>query len=243
MARIARFSYAVCTVALSFLFTSASLAAGSTMWVPIPDGTTWTFQTSRQWDNSDGNSGSSGPTIEQAHFESVDLQIFDHRATLAHINSGHYLTETPNVIFTISDGDPRDNERYEYYIDPHPFMTKDVLEVGQSVSYSGQWRGQWEKPGGVYEAWTGEWTTTYTNMGEEEVLTPMGTFRAVKFKEVENYTKSPNPNHKTTLTSNRWVVEGVALVKITEHWSGENDFDSDGTSDWWSTGHRSACRS
>lgn len=237
----------VLSIVLTLSCTSAVAAVGSMFWMPIADGTTWTFQISGQKSDSNGGLVIYGPTTQQVRFAGISYQVIDHLATLTGLEGGgtppagggFYLKETANGYFTVSDGNPNSNQWYEYYTDPSPFMTKDSLAVGESgPTYSGNWRGQWELPvsqGGGFEEWAGTWSTVITNMGPEEVTTPLGTFQAVKFRDETTDTKAPNASHlnQSTQTSYAWLVDGIGMVKRTESWLDQSDFNGDGEWDWW----------
>lgn len=221
------------------LQASTASAAASAYWMPIGDGTTWAFLESGSFQDSSGNSGQHGPERLEISFASIDYQIIDHRASLLG-NTGWYLTETANGYYRVADkGDPNLNQQYRYYTDPKPFMTKDLLEVGQSLQASGNRRGQWSDPfNGGYEAWSGSWEITRTNLGVESVSTPLGTFDAIKFREVSHSTtRTPatrplNVGH-ASWTEYAWLVENLGIVKVMGSGLDESDYNGDGVIDRW----------
>lgn len=217
------------------LLAPSTVSASNVFWVPIDDNTTWTFLESGSWADSDGNSGSYGPLEVQYKFSRIDYQIIDHRASLQGSN-GWYLMETANGYYTVADkGDPNNNQSYRYYIDPQPFLTKDVREVGQAMHVSGQWRGQLAFPGSGYLPWTGTWDSTVTNLGPESVTTPLGTFQATKFKgeDVDISIADPTYFGRQTWTQYSWFVENVGFVKTSGSGISETDFNGDGVIDRW----------
>lgn len=217
------------------LLAPSTVSASNVFWIPIDDNTTWRFLESGSWADSDGNSGSYGPLEDQIKFSSINYQIIDHRASLQSSN-GWYLMETANGYYMVADkGDPNNNQSYRYYIDPQPFMTKDVREVGQAMHVSGQWRGQWALPGGGYLPWTGTWDITDTNLGSESVTTPRGTFQATKYKSEGVSISIADPTHvsRQTWTEDRWFDENVGIVKISGSGISESDFNGDGVIDRW----------
>lgn len=234
--RIPALAVATCLMPASALATM--------LYMPVNDGTTWTFETSGSWSDANGNTGSYGPSIGHLNFSRIDYPIFDQVATYVGQpsntgepgNTNVYLTETANGLFVVADNDPNAGQWYEYYTDPSPFFTTDDLLENQSVNYNGQWRGQWQDPGGGYQSWTGTWDTTITNLGLETVTTPLGTFQAVKFMDVTTSTQSPDSVHvaQSTMTGYSWMVDGVGIVKSTENWLNESDYNGDGIQDWWS---------
>lgn len=235
------------TVVWRFIFacllavTSEAWSAANTYWLPIQDGVSLSFSVSGDRSDSEGHVEVFGPTMETTHFTAVDVQVFDHHATLRGSNGTNtfYAFETSEGIFQISDGDPLAGGWYEYYTDPAPFSTRALQDVGQTLHYSGQWRGQWEVPGGGYQAWNGHWESAITNLGVETITLPQGAFDAVKFQEIEHYDKSPDGVHvnRTTVTSHTWILEGTAVLKRTEDWYDESDFDGDDIVDAWSREH------
>ncbi|MFO1321717.1 MAG: PEP-CTERM sorting domain-containing protein [Burkholderiales bacterium] len=227
-------------VTCMLLLVSDAWSAASMYWVPVHDGSSWAFSVSGNWSESDGTSGTFGPSIGTTHFSAVDVQVFDHRATIRGDSPDpFYAIENNDGIFQISDGDPLAGAWFEYYIDPAPFFTKTLQDVGQTVEYSGRWRGQWAHPINGYEPWTGQWSVAITNLGVETITLPLGTFDAIKFREVEQYDKSPDGVHvsRTTTTSDTWILEGVAPLMRTEDWFNESDYDGDDVIDAWSREH------
>ena len=217
---------------------AAASAAASAYWMPISDGTTWTFLESGSFQDSAGNSGSHGPVRLEISFSSIDYQIIDHRASLRG-NTGWYLMETANGYYRVADkGDPNLNQQYRYYTDPQPFMTRDLLEVGQDFQARGTWRGQSTTPRGGFEAWIGTWEILRTNLGIESVNTPLGTFDAIKFREVSSSTSRtpatrPLSMGRASWTEYVWLVENLSIVKVMGSGINESDYNGDGIVDRW----------
>lgn len=216
-------------------------------WIPLSDWGYWNYKFSSSWVDSTGASGSQGPFIKTIQYLPVDYMIKDHHADYAQPDPGgvlpkdgnHYLMEDPATgdLFTLSDGNPNKGHWFEYYDDPTPFMTHELFEVGESKVYSGLWSGQWGDHAGGFQPWTGEWTTTYTNLGLDLITTPLGTFDAIKWEIIDTDTKSPYLSRVDTsvVTANLWVaaVGGhMAPLQLTEHW--RNDTYINGSLDHWS---------
>jgi hypothetical protein len=223
---------AVCSVAAP----TAAQATTDVFWFPITDGTSLAFETTGSWFDSTGDFGSYGPSREVLRFSAVDELILDHRATLMG-SDGSYLMEMANGYYRVSEGNPNDNAEYKYYIDPEPFFLKDPLEVGQSVSFNGLRRGQWDAPDG-YEAWSGTWSMQFTNLGHEVITTPLGTFEAAKLLSesvdtVDTRDQFPAGTSLHYWTEHQWFVDGLGLVKVQGEGVDMSDYDGDRIVDWW----------
>ena len=220
------------------LQASPAAAAVDVFWIPIAAGTTWSFLESGSWSDSQGGSGSYGPSRTDIQFSPIDYQILGHRASLLTSN-GWYLMETPNGYYKVADkGDPNNNQAYRYFTDPEPFMTRDVRAVGVDLHTSGLRRGQWDVPGGGFEAWSGTWSSTYTNLGPEAVTTPLGTFTAAKLRVVsldtiDSRALHPNARSTNSWTEYWWFVENLGIVKVVGSGIDETDIDGNGTVDRW----------
>ncbi len=218
--------------------------------VPFGDGTALTFVETGTFSNSDGGAGSHGPLVFTFEISAVDLQIFDHRATLASVEPGYslpdngssyYIVNTDGV-FIVSDNNPNLGQWYEYYTDPKPFLPSAPIDPANPLHFSGNWRGQWDIPqqfGGGYEPWTGTWAVDYFNDGVETITTPLGTFNAVHFREIETTTKTPlsNPNHFNTSTnrSDFWIADGMHILRVADQYYYESDFNGDSVIDYSET--------
>ncbi|MFO1319518.1 MAG: PEP-CTERM sorting domain-containing protein [Burkholderiales bacterium] len=227
------------TLASAIVALQSPIAQGAqdVFWFPITDGTTLTFDSTDTWQDSAGGSGGSGPYRAVIRFSAIHEPILDHQATLKSTN-GWYLTETPQGYFRVSEGNPADHAEYRYLIDPEPFLLKAPLDVGQSVSFSGLRRGQWKVPGGGYEAWSGSWNLTLTNLGHEVVTTPLGTFDAARLGSasvvtVDSRALFPTARSEQDWTETQWFVDGLGIVKIQGSGTDASDYDGNGTVDAW----------
>lgn len=232
-----RASLALTSCVLAILGSPAARAAGDSFWFPISDGTRLVFDTSGRWNDSTGASGVDAPFREEIAFSAIDEQILDHRATLYGSNDW-YLTERTDGYYRVSLGNPNDNGKYRYFLDPEPFLLKTPLDVGQSMSFSGLRRGQWGVPGGGYEAWSGTWSLKLTNVGHEFLTTPLGTFDAAKLLSesvvtVDSRDLFPLDSSRHDWTEYQWFVDGLGIVKIEGSGTDASDFDGDGTVDHW----------
>lgn len=220
------------------LHASPAMAVGDVFWVPISAGTTWSFLESGSWSDSQGQSGSYGPSRLDIQFSTIDYQILNHRASLSGSN-GWFLMESPNGYYKVAEnGDPNNNQAYRYFTDPEPFMTRELRDIGIDVQASGRRRGQWDVPGGGYEAWSGTWNNTYTNLGPETITTPLGTFTAAKLRivsldTVDTRALFPNARSTNSWTEYWWFVQNVGIVKVEGSGIDETDIDGNGTIDRW----------
>lgn len=221
--------------------TCEAVLAANRYWVPVHDGSAFSFSVTVDRTDSEGNTQSFGPSIDTTVFSAADLQVFDHRATIrGNGSTPFYASERSDGLFQISDGDPLAGEWFEYYTDPAPFFTKTLQDVGETIDYSGRWRGQWGDSVNGYQPWSGQWSVAITNLGLETITLPQGSFDAIRFQEVEHYDKSPDGIHvsRTTVTSQTWILEGSAVLMRTEDWLGESDYDGNDVIDAWSREHR-----
>lgn len=106
---------------------------------------------------------------------------------------------------------------------------------------SGLRRGPWPVPGGGYEAWTGTWDIVRPNLGPAWVTTPLGTFEAMKFLNVNTSTDRMPATRPLRLVEATWTVyigfvENVGIVRVGGGGSGveRSNFVGDGFADGWS---------
>lgn len=187
-----------------------------------------------------GETSSFGPFIVTLSIESSDKEIFDHTATLVSWwgertpETSSYLTHDETGVYVISDGDPTLGEWYEYYIDPKLSWPID-LDPGGSVTSTGTWKGQWEISPGDFQAWTGEYSTTFTRKLEAEtVVTPFGTFEASVYEEQEDFTQVPVGGagfNETKITFAGWMVDDLGGLGSHGYdvWESFSDWNGDGT--------------
>ena len=233
---------ALCALALT-LPTLAARAADA-FWIQIQDGQTLSFLQSGTTLESNGASSSWGPVQVDVHIQAVNVQLLAHHADWRLIDGdpryrGIYLAQTAAGLFRVADGDPTTDAVYRYYTDIQPWVyLTQALSVGQTVSYSGLRRGQWDAPGGGTEAWSGTWSEVYTHLGTETVTTPLGTFDALKLRAqsvttVDTRSLFPSVTDHATWDELRWFVPGFGYVKVQGSGIYESDYNGDGIVDRW----------
>lgn len=213
-------------------------AAADSFWLPLPDGTVFSFMVSGQIVRFTGENDSFGPALEQTTLSAVDRQLLDHHADLAS-STGWFLQRTAAGWFRVADGDPTQDPEYDYYIDPKPFLLEAPFEVGEQRFFAGLRRGVWDVPGGGYEAWSGTWAATFTHLGHAPITTPLGSFDAALLQvhsvdTVEERALFPDAYSRSTWTEVMWFVPGHGLVQVQGSGRFETDFDGDGVFERWS---------
>lgn len=214
-------------------------AAADSFWLPLSDGTVFSFMVSGQVVRSTGESYGFGPALEQTSFQAIDRQVLDHHADLASSN-GWFLQRTATGWFHVAEGDPAQDPEYEYFIDPEPFLLEAPFEVGEQRSFSGLRRGVWDVPGGAYESWSGSWAATYTHLGHAAITTPLGHFENAALLQLHSTTEEterslfPGALSRGTWTETWWFVPGRGVVQIQGSGRFESDFNDDGIFEYWS---------
>lgn len=233
---------ALCT--MSLLLPHGAASAADMFWVPVHDGQTLSFLQSGTTLDSDGSASSWGPERFDAHFTAVDQQLLDHHADWRFDGgdtryAGTYLAQTAAGLFRVAEGDPAVDAVYRYYTDPQPWLyLTQPLTVGQSLAFSGLRRGQWDVPGGGTEAWWGSWSQTWVHLGSETVVTPLGSFEALKLQvssvsTVDERELFPDGSDRGTWDEQRWFVPGLGYVKVQGSGLYESDYNGDGIVDRW----------
>lgn len=213
-------------------------AAADSFWLPLPDGTVFSFMVSGQVLKSTGENYGFGPALEQTVLTAVDRPVLDHHADLASTN-GWFLQRTAAGWFRVADGDPDLGGEYDYYIDPEPFLLEAPMDVGQVISFAGLRRGQWDVPGGGTEAWSGTWSVSFTHLGHAPITTPLGSFDAALLQvhsadTVDKRALFPDASGRSHWTETWWFVPGRGIVQVQGSGLFESDFNGDGIADYWS---------
>ena len=181
-----------------------------------------------------------GPYVETFSFESSNLQIIDHTATMVMRDDfgDLYFMADSSGLYTLLDGNPNLNEWYEYYEVPKLF-TPLYLAPGESVSQSGTSRGQWDDG---LETWSGAYDVTVNHLGMEDISTQLGSYNAEVIEIAENFTITLDDwdfYEEGFSTFTLWVVDGVGIVKAVDEWIVRADWTGDGEWDehWKDTTH------
>ena len=229
---------------LALVVPQLGAQAADTFWVPLHDGQTMSFLQWGQILESGGGSSSWGPVPIDLHVQAVDVQLIDHHADWRVVDgdsrfTGTYLAQTADGLLRVSEGDPGADAVWRYYTDPQPWLYfTQPMAVGQTFSFSGLRHGQWALAGGGTEAWSGSWSQTYTHLGSETIITPLGSFNALKLQArsvttVDERALFPNATGHATWDELRWFVPGFGYVKVEGSGIDETDFDGDGIVDRW----------
>lgn len=229
---------------LALLAPQADSLAADVFWHPLVDGQVLSFLESGRIQDSDGRNETWGPLRLDIRIEAVDVQVLDHRADWRLVDndsrfSGTYLDETAAGLMRVSEGHPATDVQYRYYTDAQPWIyLTQPLNVGDSLSFAGQRRGQWPVPGGGTETWSGGWTLTLTHMGSESVTTPLGSFDALMLwrrstSTIDSRSSLPNVTEDAFWDETLWFVPGTGMVKMQGSGRIDQDFNGDGLVDRW----------
>jgi hypothetical protein len=217
---------------------AAPVFAADSFWLPLPGGAEFDFLSSGSFQNSLGEAYSWGPAPETISVEAIDRLLLGQQVDRA-MSNGVFLQRTPAGWFQVADGDPTLGGEYDYYIDLEPFFLEAPMEVGETLAFSGQRRGQWRVPGDGFETWSGTWTVRFTHIGHGSLTTPLGSFDNVPMLRVESTntlterSRFPDAGGGSNWDEIRWFDTTRGLLRVQGSGGGFSDFNGDGIADYW----------